>query len=234
MFDKVASDVFDQLIWPNWHKNINNGSCPRIWQRTFIKVAKESNIIPVDLASKLAGSPPLLALMIKSFDQQPEFPAARCFAVAIAYEMSQEHFHCDVRQLPELWRLRFFSSAIRAQWLDTIEGSFVLKKRFIQQYKSQPIDMLDINADCPPELDLLLCDSNALYTAYFRECYSSTRTATNTRSDTENYADVDCISSFQELEIKTSTSSISLDYLDYETPPIKTHHGIVHSRLNVA
>lgn len=238
MFDKVASDLFDQLIWPNWQKNIGNGISPKIWQKAFIKVAKESSIISIDLANKLATSTPLLNLMNKSFDNNSQFPSAHAFAVSIAYEMSQDHFDCDVKQLPELWRLRFFASAIRAQWLESIESSFLLKKRFIQIHNSQPIYLLDVNADCPPELDLLLCDANALNSAYFRTCYSNNTASSlpNMPSASVDYNDQDYFTHFEDSFTQSLTlySSSSEKYDFVPLPSDKSKYNVVHPSLSVA
>ena len=169
MFNKVASDVFDQFIWPNWHKHNKWITSPRLWHKSFIKAAKESNIISVELASQLANRPPLLRLMMNSFDQHTKFPSAQAFAIIIAFDMSQDDFDCDVNQIPELWRLRSFASSVRAQWLETIENSFLLKQKFYQIYQCYPAKIINSESDCPPELDFLLCDDNALSIAYMTE-----------------------------------------------------------------
>jgi len=168
MFSKVASDIFKQIIQPHWNKSVNSTQSHRLWHKSFIKVAKESNIIDVDLAASLSNSHSLLSLMHSSFDKDQQFPSAQLFAINIAYEMSLDSFGCDLDQIPELWRLRFFASAVRFQWLVSIENNFFLKNTFMDLHHCQPIEYHNVDSECPAELDMLMCDSKALACAYHK------------------------------------------------------------------
>lgn len=169
MLSKVASDIFNQVIQPKWQKSINSSDSPRLWHKSFLKVAKESHVISVEIAAQLASSPSLLRLMVSSLEQGSPFPSAQRFAVNIAYEMSQDEFGCDIEQMPELWRLRIFASTVRSQWLVSIESSFFLKNKFMDLFDCLPAQLLNVDAECPPELDMLLCDTKALSAAYYKE-----------------------------------------------------------------
>ena len=166
MFSKVASDIINQIIQPHWNKSINSAQSHRLWHKSFIKVAKESNIIAVDLAASLSRSRSLLCLMHSSFDKGQQFPSAQLFAINIAYEMSLDSFGCDLDQIPELWRLRSFACAVRFQWLVSIENSFFLKNTFMGLHHCQPVEYHNVDSECPAALDMLMCDSKALACAY--------------------------------------------------------------------
>jgi len=169
MLSKVASDIFNQVIQPKWHKSITCSDSPKLWHKSFVKVAKETHVISVKIATQLASSPSLLRIMVSSLEENNPFPTAQRFAVNIAYEMSQAEFGCDIEQMPELWRLRIFASAVRSQWLVSIESSFFLKNKFMDLFDCLPTKLLNVDAECPPELDMLLCDTNALSAAYYKE-----------------------------------------------------------------
>jgi len=168
MFSKVASDIINQFIQPHWNNSVNSAQSLRLWHKSFIKVAKESNIIDVDLAASLSSSHSMLSLMHSSFDKDQQFPSAQLFAINIAYEMSQDSFDCDLDQIPELWRLRFFASAVRFQWLVSIENNSFLKNTFMDLHHSQPVEYHNVDSECPAALDLLMCDSKALAYAYHK------------------------------------------------------------------
>jgi len=187
MLSKVASDIFNQIVQPHWNRSVNSAQRLRLWHKSFIKVAKESNIIDADLASSLSSSHSLLSLMHSSFDKDQQFPSAQLFAINIAYEMSLDSFDCDLDQIPELWRLRFFASAVRFQWLVSIENSFFLKNTFMDLHHCQPVEYHNIDSECPAELDLLMCDSKALACAFHKgnqlDSYAASYTNDNLDED---------------------------------------------------
>ncbi|EPJ49265.1 MAG: hypothetical protein OFPI_25700 [Osedax symbiont Rs2] len=172
MLKKVINNVFTEILWPNWKQNSSHSVSPRVWLKTFKKVAKDTNIIPLQLAQTLASSPSLLRIMLNSFKSKENFPSSRDFAINIAFEISQAGFATDLRSLPELWRLRFFAVTVRAQWLTTIDNSFVLKLRFKTLHGCNPLDLITDGADCLPDLDQLLCNRDKLTKAFFNN-YSS-------------------------------------------------------------
>ena len=172
MLKKVIDNVFTQFLWPNWKHNSSHSVSPRPWLKTFKKVAKDSNIIPLKLAHTLACSPSLLRIMLNSFKVEQSFPSSRDFAINIAFEISQTGFNTDLSNLPELWRLRFFAVSVRAQWLMTIDNSYVLKSQFKTRHGCNPLDLLTDGTDCLPDLDQLLCNRDKLTKAFFNN-YSS-------------------------------------------------------------
>ncbi|MCJ8300160.1 MAG: hypothetical protein MJK13_14660 [Pseudomonadales bacterium] len=167
MLEKVINHVFTELLWPNWKHNSSHSISPRPWFKTFIKVAKDTNIISVKLAQTLASSPSLLRIMLNSFKDGEHFPSSRDFAINIAFEISQPGFNADLPNLPELWRLRFFAVSVRAQWLKTIDSSYILKSQFQTLNHCNPVDLINDGGDCLPDLDNLLCNRDKLTKAYF-------------------------------------------------------------------
>jgi len=172
MLEKVINNLFTEFLWPSWKHNSSYSVSPRPWLKTFTKVAKDSNIIPVKLAQALASSPSLLRIMLNSFKAEKSFPSSRDFAINIAFEISQPGFNTDLANLPELWRLRFFAVSVRAQWLVTIDNSYVLKSQFHTLNDCNPLDLLSDGTDCLPDLDPLLCNRDKLTKAFFNN-YSS-------------------------------------------------------------
>ncbi len=177
MLNKVANDVFSQIIMPNWKRSASYGISPRPWLKTFIKVAKETNTLSVSLAASLAASPSLLRLMLKSFTQHKAFPSVNEIAINITFEISQPQFITKIEDLPELWRLKAFSSALRVQWLKHISQSFVLNSQFINLHQHSPKQLIKQNSDLSPLLDSTLCHSDKLAKAYFKN-YDCDKTLT--------------------------------------------------------
>lgn len=172
MFDKVVSDVFLQMILPNWKRSASYGVSPRLWLKTFVNVASETNIISKSLASSLAASPSMLRIMLNSFDTSGRFPSAREYAINIAFEISQPGFDITLENAPELWRLRTFAAAVRNHWLENISKSFVLQSRFESLYEIKPEALIYESSELDEDLDRILCHREKLASAYF-EYYST-------------------------------------------------------------
>ncbi|MEH6445729.1 MAG: hypothetical protein V7784_17685 [Oceanospirillaceae bacterium] len=167
MFNKVANDVFLQIIFPNWKKSSSYAISPRPWLRAFTKVARDTNIISVKLATSLASSPSLLRVLLNSFSLDKAFASSKEFAINIAFEISQPNFNIELSDLPELWRLREFSTAVRLQWLNTIESSFILHSRFQTIHNISASQQAIDDTECSIVLDNMLCNRDQLTKAYF-------------------------------------------------------------------
>jgi hypothetical protein len=168
MLNKVANDVFLQIIMPNWKRSAFYGISPRPWLKTFTKVAKETNTLPVSLAASLAASPSFLRVLLNCFSKKKSFPTVKEITINIAFELSQPLFVTRLEELPELWRLKVFASALRKQWLEHIDQSFVLNSQFINVHKRSPKQLIDQGGDLSSLLDSTLCNSEKLATAYFQ------------------------------------------------------------------
>lgn len=169
MFSKVALDVFDQIMLPNWKKSASYAIAPRPWLKSFTTAAKENNIIPVQLAAKLAVTPSMLRLMINSFDDNHEFPSVKLFAINIVFEMSQPAFAIEVSDVPELWRLKSFASSLRKLWLQTIQNNFVLNSKFNALFNELPNSFECTQLVSTGLLAELLCNRYKLSQAYFAD-----------------------------------------------------------------
>ncbi|MFT5708190.1 MAG: hypothetical protein ACI9ES_002492 [Oceanospirillaceae bacterium] len=167
MFNKVANDVFLQIIFPNWKRSASYSISPRPWLRAFTTVARDTNIISVKLATSLASSPSLLRVLLNSFSSDKTFASAKEFAINIAFEISQPNFTIELSDLPELWRLREFATAVRLQWLNTIETSFIFNSRFQSIHNISTRQQSMDDTDCSIALDNMLCNRDQLTREYF-------------------------------------------------------------------
>ncbi len=168
MLNKVANDVFLQIIMPNWKRSASYGISPRPWLKTFTKVARDTNTLSVNLAASLAASPSLLRILLNSFSHKKAFPTVNDIIINLAFEMSQPSFIKKLEELPELWRLKAFASALRTQWLEHIDQSFVLNSQFINIHKRSPKQLIEQDFDASPLLDSTLCNTEKLAHAYFK------------------------------------------------------------------
>ncbi|GEM_PF-6023616 len=85
------------------------------------------------------------------------------------------HLDVDCKKL-QLWQVRNLASAIRNQWLNTINNSIILKARLNYLRNTHPSEFINDNASCLPELDIILSDKNTLRKEYFKSFATSDAT----------------------------------------------------------
>jgi hypothetical protein len=176
MLEKLLDKIFMTFMWPQWIKIASKLKSPNEWNKVFKKISNDSNILPENIALKIASAPSILRLMLNSFKPDRNFPTAKDFAVSIMFEIYHNYNLYEDGNDLQLWQIRNFASAVRNEWLNTINDSIILKTRLKYLRDKHPSDFINNDANCLPELDSILKDKNKLREEYFKSFTTSDAT----------------------------------------------------------
>lgn len=176
MLEKLLDKIFMSFMWPQWIKISSTLKSPNAWKSVFKKISNDSNILPEKIALQIASTPSVLRLMLNSFKPDRNFPTAQDFAVSIMFEIYHDYFLYEEGKELELWQIRNFASAVRNEWLNTINDSIILKTRFKYLRDQHPSEFINKDANCLPDLDTILSDKTKLRRKYFQSFATSNAT----------------------------------------------------------
>lgn len=167
MFGKLFNKVFTDVLWPKWLSFVAKADSPKVWKKVFRKTAIETNTLDPDFAEKISRAPSVVRLMLNTFKPDRKPPTAEDYAISIAFEILQRDYHFLSDRAVDSWRIRNFSSAVRREWLNTINESPVLKVRLKDIRDKHPSEFMSESASCDPSLDEVLDDPTELRKAFF-------------------------------------------------------------------
>lgn len=168
MIEKLLDKIFMEFMWPKWIKASSKLKSPRDWKNVFREISLNSNIIPEELSLKIASTPSVLRLMLNTFKPDRSFPTAQDFAISIMFEIYHNGTLYEYSNELETWQIRNFASAVRNEWINTINDSMILKTRLKYLRDKHPSDFLNKDASCLPELEKVLQDKTTLRKEYFK------------------------------------------------------------------
>ncbi len=167
MIGNILNKIFIDVLWPTWLGFVSKSDSPKIWKKVFKYSAQTTETLPPDLAIQLSTAPSVVRLMLNTFKPDRNIPAAKDFAISIAFELQhQEHNFSPYKNIPA-WRVRNFASTVRREWLLAINENPILKARLKDIRDRHPSEFLSESAECTPELDIIINNKSELKKTFF-------------------------------------------------------------------